>query len=77
MMSNRTIHVPDGQGGYRQLSPEEAVEHDRQTEIKVKAHIEEKGHDCWDNVVHLTFWNGYKQQDAYDCSVCGDCLQVG
>lgn len=74
---NVTIHVSDGKGGYRQLSPEEAVEHNRQAKIEHEAHVKEKGHDCWDFSEHYTFWNGHKEQDAYDCSVCGENLQVG
>ena len=72
-----TISVSDGKGGFRQLTPEECVEHKRKEALEHKTHVREKGHDCWDFVEHSTFWNGRKHQDTYDCSLCGDNLQVG
>ena len=63
--------------GFRLLTQKEADEKRRLEEEEQAAHIAEVGHDCWDFSEHYTFWNGRKEQDAYDCSVCGDNLQVG
>jgi hypothetical protein len=47
-------------------------------ERKQAEHVAAKGHDCWDFPVHRTFRRqGGGTQDAYDCGVCGDLLQVG
>ena len=40
--------------------------------------LEEKGHDCWDNVAHDLYQrdNGSKN-DYYYCTICDDVLQTG
>jgi len=53
----------------------EFIEADRREADKLRAdRIAEKGHDCWDHVVHSVIGGG---MDCYDCGVCGDNLQVG
>lgn len=56
---------------------EVAAERERGEQERQKS-IAAKGHDCWANPVHRTFRSSRGgMQDAYDCGICGDLLQVG
>jgi hypothetical protein len=65
-------------GVFVKLTDEERAVEYAEAEIKHAAKVKEKGHDCWQHPVHYTFESSRGgQQDAYDCGICGDLLQVG
>ena len=76
--SKALVYKQNKGGSFYQLTPEEVEAHWDEGERQMTEKIEAKGHDCWDFVVHSTFQrSGGGTQDAYDCSKCGDNLQVG
>jgi len=68
---------PDGTF-WSTTDPDEIARIVAEDEAKAEAEVARKGHDCWDNPVHSLFRSSRGgMQDAYNCGICGELLQVG